>query len=176
MDRKEMGRYINGYIFGASMFMLVIPGIIFSVSYFSGSLFSYPICGDTRLRILVSFIILIPGIFFMVWSNASLFMTGKGGPAEGFGIEISPKTKVLVTSGPYRYTRNPMVFGAYTMYLALTVYLNSYPAMIFILIFFPVIIFYLKKSEEKRLVKDFGEDYIKYRERVSMLIPLPPKN
>lgn len=175
MDRKEMARYITGYIVGGSLFLLVIPGIIFSVSSFSGSLFPYPICADTEMRLVISFIILIPGIFFMVWSNASLFVTGKGGPAEGFGIEISPKTKVLVTNGPYRYTRNPMVFGAYTMYLALTVYFNSYPAMILILIFFPVIIFYLKKSEEKRLLKDFGEDYIKYRERVSMLIPLPPK-
>lgn len=175
MDRKEMGKYITGYIVGGSMFLLVIPGIIYSVSSFSGSLFPYSICGDTELRILVSFIVLIPGIFFMVWSNASLFITGKGGPAEGFGIEISPKTKVLVTSGPYRYTRNPMVFGAYIIYLSLTVYFNSYPAMIFVLIFFPVIIFYLKKSEEKRLVKDFGEEYVKYRERVSMLIPLPPK-
>jgi len=175
MDRKEMVRYITGYIVGGSLFLLVIPGMIYSFSYFSGSLFPSPVCSNTKLRILISFIILIPGIFFMVWSNASLFMTGKGGPAEGFGIEISPKTKVLVTNGPYRYTRNPMVFGAYTMYLALTVYLNSWPAMILILIFFPVIIFYLKISEEKRLVKDFGEDYLKYRERVSMLIPLPPK-
>ena len=175
MDRKELIRYISGYIAGGSLFLLVIPGIIYIVSYFSGSLFPYPVCADTELRIVISFIILIPGIFFMVWSNASLFVTGKGGPAEGFGIEISPKTKVLVTNGPYRYTRNPMVFGAYTMYLALTVYFNSYPAMILILIFFPVIIFYLKKSEEKRLLKDFGGEYVKYRERVSMLIPLPPK-
>jgi protein-S-isoprenylcysteine O-methyltransferase Ste14 len=175
MERKEIAMYITGYIIGGSLFLLIIPGIIYSVSSFSAPLFPYPVCSNTELRILISFIILIPGIFFMVWSNASLFVTGKGGPAEGFGIEISPKTKVLVTTGPYRYTRNPMVFGAYTMYIAFSVYLNSCPAILLVLVFFPVVIYYLKKSEEKRLERDFGEDYLRYRERVSMLIPLPPK-
>jgi protein-S-isoprenylcysteine O-methyltransferase Ste14 len=175
MDRKELMSYIIGYILGGSFFLLIIPGIIYSVSSFSGSVFPYPVCIDTEIRIVLTFIILIPGILFMVWSNASLFITGKGGPSEGFGIEISPKTKVLVTNGPYRYTRNPMVFGAYAIYLALAVYFNSYPSLILVLLLFPVIVFYLKKSEEKRLVKDFGEDYLAYRKRVSMLIPLPPK-
>jgi len=111
----------------------------------------------------------------MVWSNTSLFLTGKGGPTQGFGIEISPKTKVLVTKGPYRYTRNPMVFGAYSIYIALAFYLNSYTSLILVLLFLPVIVIYLKKSEEKRLLEDFSEAYLKYRDSVSLLIPFPPK-
>jgi len=111
----------------------------------------------------------------MIWSNTALLFIGKGGPTEGFGVEVSPRTKFLVTSGPYRYTRNPMVFGAYSIYLALAVFINSYQSIILVVIFLPVIIFYLKKSEEKRLLTDFGEDYLKYREKVSLLIPLPPK-
>ena len=122
-----------------------------------------------------SAVIFIPGAVYMLWSNAALFFIGKGGPAEGFGIEISPKTKVLVTKGPYRYTRNPMVFGAYSMYLSLSLFINSYASLIPVVIFLPVIIIYLKKSEEKRLVRDFGEEFLKYRESVSILIPLRPK-
>jgi protein-S-isoprenylcysteine O-methyltransferase Ste14 len=33
---------------------------------------------------------------------------------------------------------------------------------------------YLKQVEEKRLLKDFGDEYEKYRKRVSILVPLPP--
>ena len=175
MNRRKCIKFITGYILGGSFFLLLIPGVIYYASLFPAALIPGPFPGDSLLRIIISFLLFLVGAVFMIWSNVSLFITGKGGPTEGFGVEISPKTKVLVIVGPYRYTRNPMVFGAYTMYLALTVFLNSYPAMILVLLFFPVIIFYLKRSEEKRLLKDFGEDFLKYRERVSMLIPLPPK-
>lgn len=175
MDRKEYLRYTTGYIFGITFFMFVIPGLIFCASYFTASLVPFFIFDDDRTGAVLSLIICIPGVFFMIWSNAVLFFTGKGGPAEGFGIEISPKTKELVTKGPYRYTRNPMVFGVYSMYLSLALLYNSYVSLILVILFLPVIILYLKRSEEKRLVKDFGEDYLKYRESVSIFIPLPPK-
>lgn len=175
MDRREIIKYIAGYIFGGSFFLLIIPGILYCIARLSSAVFPYTIFSDERIGIIISSIILIPGLVFMIWSNAALFFKGKGGPAEGFGIEISPRTKFLVTTGPYRYTRNPMVFGAYSMYLALTLFLNSYVSLTLLVILLPVIIMYLERSEEKRLVKDFGEDFKQYRERVSMLIPLPPK-
>jgi len=174
MNRKEILRYIAGYIFGGSFFLLVIPGLLYAVSSFSDLLFLRHIFNNARIRIIISLAFFIPGIVFMIWSNAALFIIGKGGPAEGFGIEISPKTKVLVMSGPYRYTRNPMVFGAYSIYLGFSFFLNSYTALIPVILFLPVIIMYLKKSEEKRLMKDFGREFLKYRERVSIFIPLPP--
>jgi protein-S-isoprenylcysteine O-methyltransferase Ste14 len=38
--------------------------------------------------------------------------------------------------------------------------------------FLPVGIVYLKVSEEKRLLKDFGDEFIEYKKSVSMLFPL----
>lgn len=175
MNRKEYLKYTIGYILGITFFMFVIPGLIFCASYFTASLVKLFIFNDDRIGAVLSLLICLPGVTFMIWSNIVLFNIGKGGPAEGFGIEISPKTKVLVTKGPYRYTRNPMAFGAYSMYMSLALLYNSYAALILVVLFLPVIIVYLKKSEEKRLVKDFGEDYLNYRERVSLFIPLPPK-
>ncbi len=175
MNRKELFRYIKGYILGGAFFMVFIPGMIFSVSYFTWQFFPFYIFEDNRISAILSMVICIPGVVFMIWSNAALVSIGKGGPTEGFGIEVSPKTKILVTRGPYRYTRNPMVFGAYSMYMSLAIIFNSYPSLIFVIFLFPVIVVYLKKSEEKRLMKDFGEEYIKYRDSVSLLVPLPPK-
>lgn len=175
MNRKELLHYIAGYIFGGTFFLLIIPGALYAVSFFSDSLFPSVIFNNDISRFTITVILFIPGIVFMAWSNAALFLIGKGGPAEGFGIEISPKTKVLVTKGPYRYTRNPMVFGAYTIYLGLSFFLNSYAPLILLIVFFPVIISYLRRSEEKRLMKDFGDEFLEYRKRVFLLVPLPPK-
>ena len=175
MNRKDLLKYLAGYILGGSFFLLLIPALIYSASYLSGLIFPCSIFNDDRIRTATALFLLLPGAVFMVWSNTSLFLTGKGGPTQGFGIEISPKTKVLVTKGPYRYTRNPMVFGAYSIYIALAFYLNSYTSLILVLLFLPVIVIYLKKSEEKRLLEDFSEAYLKYRDSVSLLIPFPPK-
>ena len=111
-----------------------------------------------------------------IWSNISLFMIGKGGPAEGLGIAISPRTKHLVIVGPYRYTRNPMVFGAYLCYLSLALFFNSLLCVILLAIMLPFAIVYIKLTEEKRLVKDFGEEFTKYKNEVSMFFPLKRKH
>ncbi len=175
MERKETLRFIPGYIFGITVFMFIIPALIFCAAYFSAPVFQSFLFDDDRIGALLALLFCIPGTVFMVWSNMVLFKTGKGGPAEGFGIEISPKTKFLVTDGPYRYTRNPMVFGAFCMYLSLVFIYNSWGSLLLVILFLPVAILYLKKSEEKRMVRDFGEDYIMYRDRVPLFFPLPPK-
>jgi protein-S-isoprenylcysteine O-methyltransferase Ste14 len=107
----------------------------------------------------------------MIWSNIFLFTIGKGGPADGFNISISPRSKKLVTTGPYRYSRNPMVFGAFSLYTSLGIFLNSVICLIIILIFVFFIIYYLRLSEEKRLLKDFGDEYLDYKNKVPMIFP-----
>ncbi len=176
MDRKILFKYIAGYIFGGTFFLLIIPGVLYSVSFSAGSLLSSVIFNSELLKLIIAVIFFIPGVVFMAWSNAALFFIGKGGPAEGFGIEISPKTKVLVISGPYRYTRNPMVFGAYSIYIGFSIFLNSFVVLLLVILLLPVIIIYLRKSEEKRLLKDFGDEFLEYKKTVSIFIPLPPKN
>lgn len=171
MNRKELIRYIAGYVSGIAFFLILVPSMIYFISFISQLLNLQPVFENSVIKSAISLLFFIPGIVFMIWSNAMLLLKGKGGPTEGFGVEISPKTKFLVMTGPYRFTRNPMVFGAYCLYLSLAVFFNSCLSLLFVILLLPVIIIYLKKSEEKRLLKDFGEEYLKYRERVSLLIP-----
>jgi protein-S-isoprenylcysteine O-methyltransferase Ste14 len=118
---------------------------------------------------------LIVGVIFAIWSNIDLLRIGKGGPTDIFNIAISPRTKKLVISGPYRYTRNPMVFGMNSIYFAIAVYLNSLISLIFVILFLLVITIYLRLAEEKRLLKDFGNEYLEYKRNVSMIIPFLSK-
>jgi protein-S-isoprenylcysteine O-methyltransferase Ste14 len=123
------------------------------------------------LRVTVAVILSFSGLLFAVWSNVGLNRIGKGGPLEVAGVEISPKTETLVTTGPYKYTRNPMLFGTCLFYYGEAVYLNSVIASALVTVFMIFMLVFVKKVEEPRLVKDFGTDYEWYRQQVSMFIP-----
>jgi len=169
---KRVFQFILGYLVGISFFFILIPYGFLQLSRLD-FLFNYRmIIGSMAVRYALSGVLVLIGIFFLLWSNLYLFQIGKGGPAEGMGVAISPRTKKLVISGPYRYCRNPMVFGALTSYLALVIYLNSISGLITLIFLMCGAMIYLKYSEERRLLRDFGSEYIEYRKKVPMIIPL----
>jgi protein-S-isoprenylcysteine O-methyltransferase Ste14 len=169
---SETMRYILGYLFGMTVFLFLVPFGLYELSKLDILFGNRVMIGSATVRTVVSLPIFLAGAFFAIWSNIYLFKIGKGGPAEGLGISISPRTKRLVTSGPYRYSRNPMVFGAFSLYVSIALFLDSMTGLICLFVFLPVGIVYLKVSEEKRLLKDFGDEFIEYKKSVSMLFPL----
>jgi protein-S-isoprenylcysteine O-methyltransferase Ste14 len=174
MTLRTVLRHITGYVAGFGIFMVGIPFGLYFVSKTLDRYLPIGLIPQTWLRMGLSLPVAALGIGFIVWSNLSLFFVGKGGPADGLGIQISPRTKHLVTSGPYRYTRNPMVFGALSLYVGLAIFLDSAICLGLAALLFLSASIYLKQVEEKRLLKDFGDEYEKYRKRVSILVPLPP--
>ncbi len=168
-------RHLLGYTVGFSIFAVLIPVSIYYFSSRVDALLGLVRFGNSLLRLITAIPVLSFGVFFVLWSNLFLLIRGKGGPADGFGVALSPRTEQLVISGPYRYTRNPMVFGALTSYVALALFLGYYSGVALLAVFIPVVILYLKWVEEPRLLTDFGDEYVKYRGSVSMLLPLPSK-
>jgi protein-S-isoprenylcysteine O-methyltransferase Ste14 len=169
---KKVLRHIAGYLTGATFFLFLLPLGFFELSkldYLNGYT---TLINSSVLKIAVAFLLLLTGLSFVIWSNIYLLIIGKGGHAEAMGMAISPATTKLVTSGPYRYSRNPMVFGALSVYLSLVIYMNSLTGLICLLILTILAHSYLKFSEEKRLLKDFGEDYAAYRKKVPMIFPV----
>jgi protein-S-isoprenylcysteine O-methyltransferase Ste14 len=165
-------RFILGYITGGAFFLFVIPAGLYALSMMD-YLFDYRmIIGVLAIRYVLAGVLLFIGVLFMIWSNIFLFLIGKGGPAEGFGVAISPRTRELVIKGPYRVCRHPMVFGLFLIYLSVVVYLNSYMGLIALILLLITASLYLHYSEEKRLLKDFGEEFLKYKESVPMIVPV----
>ncbi len=76
------------------------------------------------------------------------------------------KASSLVTSGVYRYTRNPMYVGMLFLLMAWALYLDSPWALAGPLVF----VLYMNRfqigPEEKALEALFGDDFIDYKERV----------
>jgi protein-S-isoprenylcysteine O-methyltransferase Ste14 len=127
------------------------------------------------LRFALALPLLLVGLLFVLWSNVSLVTRGRGGPTDGFGVAISPRTEKLVVSGPYQYSRNPMVFGVLSAYFSISLLLGSSGGLAVLAVLSPLFVFYLRRVEEPRLLIDFGEEYEEYRRNVSMIIPLPPR-
>lgn len=164
-------RYIIGYIVGFTMFVVFIPLGIFYISDIVDGFFGLIRFSDFSIRLVLVVPLFFVGIAFVIWSNIFLFFRGKGGPADGFGVTVSPRTEKLVTTGPYRYTRNPMVFGAFSVYYSIAIYLGSIGGLLVMVLFSFLAKVYLKKVEEPRLLGDFGNEYEKYRGRVAMIVP-----
>ncbi|MCX6236514.1 MAG: isoprenylcysteine carboxylmethyltransferase family protein [Bacteroidia bacterium] len=164
-------RHLAGFALGIAIFILAIPFGLVELSKVDQLIFKFTLIDLSKIRLIVSVLLFILGISFMIWSNIFLLRIGKGGPADLFNVSISPQTKKLVVIGPYRYSRNPMVFGVFTLYLSIALFLNSIIDMIVILAFIFIVAQYLRFYEEKRLHKDFGDEYLEYKKSVSMIFP-----
>ena len=72
-------------------------------------------------------------------------------------------TSVLVTSGVYRFSRNPMYLGLLLFVLAWAVYLSSWLALFFV----PVFVIYMNRfqiqPEERAMRSLFGPEYTSYQ-------------
>ena len=72
----------------------------------------------------------------------------------------------LVSSGVYRFTRNPMYLGVLTILIAWTVFLSSLWALFGLLAFFLYIERFQIAPEERVLFRLFGTDYTTYQAKV----------
>lgn len=80
------------------------------------------------------------------------------------GIPTEENT-ALVTTGIYRYSRNPAFLGFYFLYISvLLIYFNP---ILLVATCITIIVFHLQVlQEEKYLQKVFGEEYLSYKRKV----------
>ena len=164
-------KMILGYIIGGSLVIGLVPSIIYIITSLFDNVYRLEIIHNSIIKWIIIIILIVTGLIFGIWSVIIQNTIGEGGPVEIGNIEISPKTENLVKSGPYKNTRNPMLFGTFLIYLAFALYLNSITSAVFVSVIFVFMLTVVVKMEEKRLLKDFGDQYEEYRKKVSMFIP-----
>jgi len=148
----------------------------------------------TRLELKIPPALLVLIIALIMWLIAENFSRLELSPAirySGFGVllvigvlmivlggfnfkaanttvnPITPdSTTVLVTSGIYRYSRNPMYIGFLLMLVGWALFLASLPALVMTAVY----ILYMNRlqiePEERALEKIFGAEYIAYKTNV----------
>ena len=164
-------KMISGYIVGGLLVIVLVPSIIYIITSLFDNVYRFEIIRNPIIKWIIIIILLITGLIFGIWSVIIQNTIGEGGPVEIGNIEISPKTKNLVVSGPYKNTRNPMLFGTFLIYLAFAIFINSITSVVIVCAIFVFMLTVVVKMEEKRLLKDFGNQYEEYRKKVSMFIP-----
>ena len=113
----------------------------------------------------LSIIILILGWLICMWA-ALAFLQNRGTP-----VPFNPPPK-LITTGLYRYSRNPMLLGLFIFLLGLGLLLGSLSLIfIFTPTFILINVLYLKSIEEKEMEKKFGNQYLEYKKKVPMWFP-----
>lgn len=73
---------------------------------------------------------------------------------------------VLVTGGPFRFTRNPVYLGMNLFYLGAGVLLNPFWSIVLFPVLLLIMEFGVIHREERHLEQRFGEAYLEYKVRV----------
>jgi protein-S-isoprenylcysteine O-methyltransferase Ste14 len=80
-------------------------------------------------------------------------------------------TRHLVVRGPYKYCRNPMITGVFTILLAESLAFLSSGLLVWAASFFVANTIYFILKEEPDLAKKFGDEYRHYKRHVPRWFP-----
>lgn len=167
--KRNSSERIVALFTGAIVFCFLLPLALVLCGYYLDSLFGFPKILEGLIGIILGFLVIIVGWPFALWAVYIQYKIGKGTP-----LPVVP-TQKLIISGPYRYCRNPMMFGTLLFYCGLAIILNSLSMLFLIMLIILFITIYLKLVEEKELEARFGEEYLEYKKRTPFMIPRPIK-
>ena len=160
----KLFREIAGYVLGGLMFVVVLPAVMWLCS-------CMPVLDNIALwRVIIAAVLCLSGLALSVWSIVYMRRVGKGNPMDAFNHEVAPRTRHLMTDGPYRLSRNPMLTGTFVYLLGLCVLLLTWQAALVFVIFVCIMLLQVR-SEEKRLRLDFGDEYETYCRRTGRFLP-----
>ena len=151
-------KQLLGYFLGFAIFILGIPALMWCVAGMP-SLTEIPV---GRLYLAVP--IALTGLALSIWSIIYMKQVGKGNPFDAMGHQVAPRTKHLMTGGPYQLSRNPMLSGTYLYYIGVLIALWSWWALLVFAVIAAVMMLQVR-SEEKRLEADFGQEYLDYKKK-----------
>lgn len=110
-------------------------------------------------------LLILLGLGLFAWCVALFGRVGQG--------TLAPwdPTRKLVSLGPYRHMRNPMISGVALILLGRALFSRSLPLGLWALAFILINHIYFVFSEEPGLEKRFGESYRRYKEHVPRWLP-----
>ena len=156
-------KHFFGLFLGFAIFIVGIPALMWWVA-------GAPAWSDLPVaRLYLAIIISIIGLSLSIWSIVYMNRVGKGNPFDAMGHEVAPRTKHLMTDGPYKLSRNPMLSGTYLYYVGILLALwNGWALLVFAAL--ATIMVFQVRSEEKRLEADFGQEYLDYKAKTRMFL------
>jgi len=104
-------------------------------------------------------LLVVAGLGLLLWFNTLFNRTGTA-------VEPWKPTTAIVTTGPYRFTRNPAYLGMALTYVGIAVMSSA----VWVLLPLPVVLAVIDRGviarEERYLERKFGDEYLAYKRRV----------
>ena len=98
------------------------------------------------------------GFFVRTWAAVHFYQHGLR------VVSLQPQA-TLITSGPYRFSRNPLYLGGNVfMFFGAALLLGSVTALIITALHLPLIDRFIRREEEQ-LQQEFGEAFVNYKKR-----------
>jgi protein-S-isoprenylcysteine O-methyltransferase Ste14 len=147
------------------IFFFGVIFIIVLLSFWMDGLIEAPAPLPEPANIFVSLPFLWLGLFLILWSLYSFFKV-KGTP-----VPFAPPP-TLITSGPYAWTRNPMLTGTILFLFGIGLISRSlFLTLVFTPLFAVLMSWEVKNVEEPELLKRFGDQYRDYINKIPRVLP-----
>lgn len=151
----------GGLIIRAGIATLLVPGtVVLLIPYFILHRTGFAGRPEISFLSVLSIIIAVVGLIALLHSIWGFVFHGSGTLAP-----VDPPG-VLVISGLYRHTRNPMYLAVVLVLLSEAVYFRSPALFIYAAAAFLIFHFFVVFYEEPRLLSRFGREYQRYFEAV----------
>ena len=140
----------------------VPPPLIFAVPFATGLLLQHffpVVILPATVKVIPALICVVTSAILGIWSLA-WFVRSHTNP-----MPTKPST-IVVTSGPYRFSRNPMYVSLALLYIGLGFGLDIFWALILMPLVVITIRYYVIAREERYLERKFGVEYLRYKKSV----------
>lgn len=152
------------------LIFVIVPVVTFTFGRWLDVTLSLPRYPPFPFNLIIGFSVFFSGLALGIKSTRLLYKVGLGLPWGG--VRREAKTTRLVKTGPYAYTRNPMVLGYSMLPFGMGVMFRSMGMAIPITaVTLLVNIVLVKTREEPSLESRFGEEYCEYKRGTPFLIP-----
>lgn len=152
------------------LIFVVIPIITYITGRGIDLLLSLPAFPPFPVNLILGFTVFYVGLKMGIRSTKLLYRRGLGLPWGEARKEV--ETSNLVVTGPYAYTRNPMILGYSLLPCGMGLMFRSIGMSTTIpLVVVLINVAIVKLREESHLEERFGEEYLDYKRSTPFLIP-----
>jgi len=176
--------FLNAWLFIVP-YLSVTYGLTYLVVDRKAALFIWPEYTDTEKRVMpismsVLLLLIIYSIFLPLKLGTMWFYVGLVIYLLGMLFVLlatfdfsKTSTDKPVTTGVFRYSRNPMYFGFFLIYEGTGIATASWLVMVFALIIAVLQNYFMIPPEERMCLKKFGESYQAYMDETPKWIGVP---